>query len=140
MIVGFDRATLEDAAVSEQVVAEEPIGDQTQRVELRIGRSHGAPEKHLRAEAHEQFSVEVLAEEIGLSRSQLYRKVIALTGLSVNELIRKLRMQKAAQLLEQKWGPIAQVAYEVGISNLSYFSKIFKEEFGTLPSEYEKQS
>ena len=58
----------------------------------------------------------------------------------VNAARPTIRMQKAAQLLEQKWGPIAQVAYEVGISNLSYFSKIFKEEFGTLPSEYEKQS
>jgi signal transduction histidine kinase/DNA-binding response OmpR family regulator len=85
----------------------------------------------------EQLSVESLAEEIGMSRVQLYRKVTALTGLSVNELIRKLRLQRAAQLLEQKWGPVSQVAYEVGFSNLSYFSKVFKEEFNILPSEYE---
>jgi DNA-binding response OmpR family regulator len=84
----------------------------------------------------EQLSVESLADDIGLSRTQLYRKVSALTGMSVNELIRKLRLQKAAQLLKQKWGPVSQVAYEVGISNLSYFSKVFKEEFGTQPSEY----
>lgn len=68
----------------------------------------------------EQLSVESLAEEIGLSRVQLYRKITALTGLSVNELIRKLRLQKASQLLAQKWGPVSQVAYEVGFSNLSY--------------------
>jgi signal transduction histidine kinase/DNA-binding response OmpR family regulator/ligand-binding sensor domain-containing protein len=84
----------------------------------------------------EQLSVESLAEDIGLSRVQLYRKISALTGMSVNELIRKLRLQKAAQLLAQNWGPVSQVAYEVGFSNLSYFSKVFKEEFGTLPSEY----
>jgi signal transduction histidine kinase/DNA-binding response OmpR family regulator/ligand-binding sensor domain-containing protein len=87
----------------------------------------------------EQLSVESLAEEIGLSRVQLYRKITALTGLSVNELIRKLRLQRASQLLEQKWGPVSQVAYEVGFSNLSYFSKVFKEEFGVLPSEYSYQ-
>jgi AraC-like DNA-binding protein len=86
----------------------------------------------------EQLSVEFIAEEIGLSRVQLYRKVSALTDFSVNELIRKLRLQKAAQLLEQAWGPVSQVAYEVGFSNLSYFSKVFKEEFGVLPSEYFK--
>jgi signal transduction histidine kinase/DNA-binding response OmpR family regulator/ligand-binding sensor domain-containing protein len=84
----------------------------------------------------EQLGVESLAEEIGLSRSQLLRKITALTGVSVNELIRTFRLQKAAQLLEQNWGPVAQVAYEVGFSNLSYFSKVFKEQYGVLPSEY----
>jgi signal transduction histidine kinase/DNA-binding response OmpR family regulator/ligand-binding sensor domain-containing protein len=84
----------------------------------------------------EQLSVESLADDIGMSRVQLYRKVTALTGMSVNELIRKLRLQRAAQLLSQNWGPVSQVAYEVGFSNLSYFSKVFKEEFGISPSEY----
>jgi YesN/AraC family two-component response regulator len=84
----------------------------------------------------EQLSVEALAEEIALSRSHLLRKVTALTGLSVNELIRTFRLQKAAQLLEQDWRPVTQVAYEVGFSNLSYFSKVFKEQYGVLPSEY----
>jgi signal transduction histidine kinase/DNA-binding response OmpR family regulator/ligand-binding sensor domain-containing protein len=84
----------------------------------------------------EQLSVESLAEEIGLSRSQLFRKISALTGVSVNELIRTFRLQKAAQLLEQNWAPVTQVAYEVGYSNLSYFSKAFKEKYGVLPSEY----
>jgi AraC-like DNA-binding protein len=84
----------------------------------------------------EQLSVESLAESMNMSRVHLYRKVSALSGQTVNELIRKLRLQKAAQLFEQKWGPVSQVAYEVGFSNLSYFSKVFKEEFGVLPSEY----
>jgi AraC-like DNA-binding protein len=84
----------------------------------------------------EQLSVETLAEEIGLSRSQLLRKITALTGVSVNELIRTFRLQKAAQLLKQNWAPIAQVACEVGFSNVSYFGKVFKEQYGILPSEY----
>ena len=84
----------------------------------------------------EQLSVESLADEIGLSRSQLFRKISALTGTSVNELIRTFRLQRAAQLIEQNWGPVTQVAYEVGFSNLSYFSKAFKEKYGVLPSEY----
>ena len=87
----------------------------------------------------EQLSVESLAEDIGMSRVQLYRKITGLTGMSVNELIRKLRLQRAAQLLQQKWGPVSQVAYEVGFSNLSYFSKVFKEEFGVLPSDYKEK-
>jgi len=84
----------------------------------------------------DQLSVESLGEDIGLSRSQLLRKISALTGMSVNELIRKLRLQRAAQLIEQNWGPVSQVAYEVGFPNPSYFAKMFKEEFGVLPSEY----
>ncbi len=95
-------------------------------------------EKILERLSDEQLSVESLADDIGISRVHLYRKVSGLTGLSVNELIRKLRLQRAAQLLEQQWGPVSQVAYEVGFSNLSYFSKVFKEEYGVLPSEYEK--
>ncbi len=65
----------------------------------------------------EQLSVESLSEEIGLSRTQLYRKVTALTGVSVNELIRSFRLKKAAQLLEQNCGPVSQVVYE------SFFEK-----------------
>lgn len=88
--------------------------------------------------ANERLSVEGIAHELGLSRSQLFRKVTALTGSSMNELIRSFRLQRAAQLLEQKWGPVSQVAYEVGFSNLSYFTKCFKEQYGVLPSEYRK--
>jgi YesN/AraC family two-component response regulator len=93
-------------------------------------------EKILERLSDEQLSVESLADDMGMSRVQLYRKVSGLTGISVNELIRKLRLQRAAQLLKQNWGPVSQVAYEVGFSNLSYFSKVFKEEFGVLPSEF----
>ncbi len=93
-------------------------------------------EKILERLSDEQLSVESLAEDMGMSRVQLYRKISGLTDISVNELIRKLRLQRAAQLLQQNWGPVSQVAYEVGFSNLSYFSKVFKEEFGVLPSEY----
>ena len=87
----------------------------------------------------EQLGVESLADEIGLSRVQLYRKVNALTGISVNDFIRKLRLQKGAQLLSQNWGTIAEIAYEVGFSNPSYFSKCFKDQFGVIPSNYHHQ-
>ena len=87
----------------------------------------------------EKLGVESLADEIGLSRVQLYRKVNALTGISVNDFIRKLRLQKGAQLLSQNWGTIAEIAYEVGFSNPSYFSKCFKDQFGVIPSNYYHQ-
>jgi YesN/AraC family two-component response regulator len=84
----------------------------------------------------ENLSVDMLAAEIGLSRAQFYRKVTALSGYPVNELIREFRLQKSTQLLNQKWGPVAQIAYEVGFSNPSYFSKCFKDRYGVMPSEY----
>ena len=87
--------------------------------------------------SNERLNVDFIAREVGLSRVQLYRKMLALTGTSVSELLRSIRLQKAAKLLEQKWGPVSQVAYAVGITNLSYFSKIFKGKFGVVPSEFE---
>ena len=84
----------------------------------------------------EQLSVDSLAEEIGLSRAHFYRKITALTGLPVNELIQSFRLERAGQLLAQHWGSVSQVAYEVGFSNPSYFSKRFKDKFGVSPSEY----
>ena len=89
-------------------------------------------EAHL---ADEKLSVETLAHEMNLSREQCYRKLMALTSLSPSAFIRKLRLQKAAQLVAANWGPVSQIAYEVGFENLSYFSKAYKEEFGKLPSE-----
>ncbi|HWA33392.1 MAG TPA: helix-turn-helix domain-containing protein, partial [Cyclobacteriaceae bacterium] len=93
-------------------------------------------------EAHlgdETLTVEKLSSEMGLSREQCYRKVLAISGLSPSALIRSLRLQRAGQLLASRWGPVSQVAYEVGFSNLSHFSKAFREEFGKLPSEYANQ-
>ena len=90
--------------------------------------------------SNDRLNVDFIAREVGLSRVQLYRKMLALTGTSVSELLRSIRLQKAAKLLEQKWGPVSQVAYAVGITNLSYFSKIFKGKFGIMPSEYEGAS
>lgn len=83
-----------------------------------------------------QLSVEWLAENLNMGREQCYRKMMGIAGISPSAFIRKIRLQRAAQLLGAKWGPVSQVAYEVGYENLSHFSKAFKEEFGRLPSEY----
>ncbi|HEX6224699.1 MAG TPA: ATP-binding protein, partial [Chryseolinea sp.] len=85
-----------------------------------------------------QFSVERFAEEIGMSRKNLLRKIQALTDQSVNEFVRNFRLQRAAQLIAGKTASISEIAYQVGFNNLSYFSKCFKDLFGVLPNEYEK--
>lgn len=88
--------------------------------------------------ADPQFSVERFAEEIGMSRKNLLRKIKALTDQSVNEFIRNFRLKRAAQLISAKSANISEIAYQVGFNNLSYFSKCFKELFGVLPNEFEK--
>jgi signal transduction histidine kinase/DNA-binding response OmpR family regulator len=90
-------------------------------------------------EAHlsdEQFSVERFADEMGMSRKNLLRKIKALTDQSVNEFIRNFRLQRAAQLITANAATISEIAYKVGFNNLSYFSKCFKELFGVAPNEY----
>jgi transcriptional regulator GlxA family with amidase domain len=82
------------------------------------------------------FSVEELARHLALSRVSLYRKLLSLTGKTPVDCIRTIRLQRAVQLLEKSKLSIANVAYEVGFNNAAYFAKVFKEEFGMLPSEY----
>ncbi|MCL5129254.1 hybrid sensor histidine kinase/response regulator transcription factor [Algibacter sp. L4_22] len=81
------------------------------------------------------LSVEVLASKLNLSRSQLYRKIKSLTGQTVNEFLRKTRIQKAKQILETENSNISEVCYKVGFSSPSYFTKCFKSHFGILPTE-----
>ena len=82
-----------------------------------------------------EFSVEDIGKQIGLSRVQLYRKVKAMTGSSVVDLLRKARLAKAKRLLETRSMSVSEVAYDVGFSAPSYFTKCFKEEYGILPGD-----
>jgi AraC-like DNA-binding protein len=81
------------------------------------------------------FDVENICKGIGLSRAQLYRKVISLTGLSPNNFIKERRLKRALLLIKQKYGNIAEVAYETGFNNPSYFATVFQKRFGMLPSQ-----
>lgn len=87
----------------------------------------------------EKFSVEILSKDIGMSRSQLHRKVKALTSQSPNEFIRNYRLQRAADLIKQQAGNFAEIAYKVGFSSQAYFTKSFQELYGLTPSEFKKQ-
>ena len=81
------------------------------------------------------FGVEELGQELGMSRAQLYRKTKALTNYSPVELIRNFRLKRAQQLLAQGHDSIAQVAYSVGFTAPSYFTKCYKDYFGEMPNQ-----
>jgi signal transduction histidine kinase/ligand-binding sensor domain-containing protein/DNA-binding response OmpR family regulator len=82
-----------------------------------------------------ELSVEVLASVVFLSRSQLYRKIKTLTGVSVNEFIRNVRLEKARQLIENGNITINELSDKVGFSSGSYFTKCFKAKYGHIPTE-----
>ncbi len=82
------------------------------------------------------FSVEQLAEEVGLSRTQLHRKMKEITGIPTGSFIRNLRMEQAARLIAERKVNVSQVAYAVGFNNQTHFSASFKKQFGLTPTEY----
>jgi len=86
--------------------------------------------------SNEDFAVEDICREIGISKVQLYRKVKALIGYNVNDYILQVRMQKAKFLLPDPEVTISQIASKVGFSTQAYFSTVFKSRFFMTPSEY----
>lgn len=83
---------------------------------------------------HEDFSVDVLCKEVGISERHLQRKIKAVTNKSPNQLISSVRLHKAKEFLSENNKNISQVAYMTGFNNPSYFAKCFKKEFGVSPS------
>lgn len=81
-----------------------------------------------------------LSRDVAMSRMHLYRKIKAITGQTVVEFIRTIRLKRAAQLILQNQSTIAEITYQVGFSDLQYFRKCFKKVFGCSPSEYVAQS
>jgi len=88
----------------------------------------------------EDFSVDDLAEAVGISRAHLYRRLQELLDESPSSLIRSLRLERAAQLLEQRAGTVGEIAYGVGFKSLSHFSRSFRTHFGHVPSEHAARS
>lgn len=82
------------------------------------------------------LSVEALAEHLNLSRSNVYRKIKALTGKTIIEFIRMVRLKQAIKLMETKKYTLAEIAYQTGFTSPSYFTKSFKDEYGKPPSGY----
>jgi DNA-binding response OmpR family regulator len=88
--------------------------------------------------ANSQFGVEAFASEFGLSRITLHKKLLALVGESPGELIRRIRLNCAADLIKNSNHNISEIALEVGYKNPSHFSEAFKNQFGTSPIQYRR--
>lgn len=94
-------------------------------------------EKHI---SDSEYGQEQLAQDLLLSRSTLYRKIKAVSGMSPLDFMRNVKMKKACAMLRQHEMSISEIAYSLGFTNPKYFTKCFKEEMGLTPSEYQKQN
>jgi AraC-like DNA-binding protein len=101
-----------------------------------IEKLTGIIEQHIESE---NFSVEILCKEIGMSRAQLHRKIKAISNQSATEFIRTFRLRRAADLIKQDAGNMAEIAYKVGFNSQAYFTKSFQEVYGCTPGEFKKQ-
>jgi ABC-type sugar transport system substrate-binding protein/AraC-like DNA-binding protein len=114
---------------------EEPTNDEPVAASFFITRFKEAVEARL---TESELSVEDLAADMNLSRVQLYRKVKSFTGSTPVELVRTARLNRGYQLLLTTDKSVSEVAYQVGFSAPSYFTKCFKEEYGMLPGDVRK--
>jgi AraC-like DNA-binding protein len=89
--------------------------------------------------SNEQFGVSELAADIGMSRSNLLRKVKKLTDLSVSQFIRNIRLQEAKVMMEEGSFTVSEVSIKVGFGSTSYFIKCFREHYGFPPGEVGKR-
>ncbi|WP_286841737.1 MULTISPECIES: hybrid sensor histidine kinase/response regulator transcription factor [Sphingobacterium] len=92
-------------------------------------------EQHMQDEV---LDAAALADRMNMSQSTLYRKLKGITGKNINQLVRKIRIHKAADLLRTGKYNVTEVSFMVGINSAIYFRQCFKEEFGQLPSEYQR--
>ncbi len=88
----------------------------------------------------ENFSVAQLSRELGLSRTQLYRKLQAEYQPSPSALLRTARLRRAKKLLKQSRLSITEVAYRTGFRSAAYFAQCFREDFGMTPSQFRRSS
>lgn len=85
------------------------------------------------------LNVEAIVESLAISRSVFHRKILSLVGETPGDLIRRIRLKKAASLIEQKFGNLSEISLEVGFNNPAYFSECFKKQFGMSPSQYQQK-
>jgi len=126
----LSKAYLEKPLMPTQTLAVSPLDD------LFLTKFNVYLDKHLTSDT---MSVEILAAEMGMSTSSLYRKVKGLSGVSPNDFIRISRLKKAVQLMQAGESRINDIAFRVGFSSPTYFSTCFQKQYGKTPSEFIKE-
>ena len=86
--------------------------------------------------SNSDFNVNQFASEIGMSTPIFYKKIKVLTGLTVNNFVKSIRLKRAVQLLNQNAGNVSEIAYMVGFNDAKYFSKEFRKQYGKTPSNH----
>jgi len=118
-----------------QLLVEENDKDISRLDRKFLNKISNIVEQHLEKE---ELSVEELSQLIGLSRVHVYRKIKKLTGMSVSEFVRSIKLKLSLNLIKTSGESISEIAYKVGFSSPSYFTKCFREHFGISPSEFAK--
>jgi AraC-like DNA-binding protein len=103
------------------------------KIPAKSGTAH--PRRYLTSDA----AVFKLAEDLNFSRSSLYRKIKMLTGLSINEFIRSVKIREALRLLKEEGTTVSETAYRTGFNDLKYFRETFIRQTGETPSAYKKK-
>ncbi len=98
-----------------------------------LGKAHSIVEENM---GNSDFEADDFAKAAGMSRAQLYRKLHALSGQTVKEFVRVIRLRKAVDLITGTEQNISQAAFEVGFSSVAYFTRAFKAHFGLCPTQY----
>jgi signal transduction histidine kinase/DNA-binding response OmpR family regulator len=119
-----------------QLLVEEDDKDITRLDRKFLNKISNIVEQHLEKE---ELSVEELSQLIGLSRVHVYRKIKKLTGMSVSEFVRSIKLKLSLNLIKTSGESISEIAFKVGFSSPSYFTKCFKEQFGISPSEFARK-
>ena len=117
-----------------------PAGDKTTALSMDpqfMRKAIKVVEEHMQ---DAEFSVEAFCDSMAMSRMQLHRKITALTGQTAGEFMRSLRLRRAAELIKDKAGTIAESAYDTGFTTPSYFTECFKNHFGVSPTEFQRTS
>jgi len=110
-----------------------PLKAMTKAEEAFLAELFEEIDSHL---SNPNFNIDHLSRTLGISRPQLYRKTLSLTGQSPKDFILVVRMHKALGLAKRKFGNVSEIALEVGYSSPSYFSKCFQKSFGCTPSKF----
>ena len=114
-------------------VSAEPVDEQTRPEDAFVDKFRSAVHANI---DNEDYGVMQLCRDLGISRTQLHRKITAITGHSTAQLMKLTRLQKARQLLEEGEMNVSEIAYATGFRDPSYFIKVFQQEFGTTPGQY----